>query len=298
MGERGRLDSIFKIMGWIKNILKSRFYILKVRNRFSAEVQISQRALFNQYQVWKEENKLPSFNDAGFRVFSQYEEDGKLLYILSIIGMLNKTFVEIGSDDGINSNCANLAFNFGFRGLFVDGNPKAIKRGRKFYAKYPHPWMYAPTFTCSKVTAENINQLVKDAGLQGDVDVLSVDIDGNDYWVWKALEQVSPNLVIIETHVEFGMRNIVVPYDPNYFYPGKHPVYHGASPKAMVKLAAEKGYRLVGANELGFNFIFVKNGLGDEFLPEVSVESVLQHPSVKESWARFEPIKDWEFIEP
>ena len=81
-------------------------------------------------------------------------------------------------------------------------------------------------------------------------------------------------------------------------FPGKHPVYHGASVPAMIKLAKEKGYRLVGANELGFNLIFVKNGLGEEHLPEVSAESVLQHPSVKESWKRFEPIKEWEFIEP
>jgi Methyltransferase FkbM domain len=285
-------------MGWFKNILKSKFYIFKVRNRFSAETQIGQRSLYNQYQQWAKEGKSVPLSETGFRVFSQYEEDGKLLYIFSIIGMQNKTFVEIGSDDGINSNCANLAFNFGYHGLFLDGNPTAIKRGRKFYSKYPHPWMYAPTFTCAKVQVENINQLCKDANLEGDIDLLSIDIDGNDYWVWKALEQVSPNVVIIETHVEFGMRNIVVPYDKNYVFPGKHPVYHGASVPAMIKMAKEKGYRLVGANELGFNLIFVKNGLGEEHLPEVSAESVLQHPSVKESWKRFESIKDWEFIEP
>jgi hypothetical protein len=66
----------------------------------------------------------------------------------------------------------------------------------------------------------------------------------------------------------------------------------------MVNLAKKKGYRLVGANELGFNFIFVKNGLADDAIPEVSVESVLTHPSVKESWKRFEPIKDWDFLSP
>lgn len=285
-------------MGWFKNILKDKFYILKVRNRFSAEVQVAQRQLYNQYQIWKEAGKVLPLSETGFRVFSQYEEDGKLLYIFSIIGMSNKTFVEVGSDDGVNSNCANLAFNFGYHGLFLDGNPKAIKRGRKFYSKYPHPWMYTPKFTCAKVTAENINQLVKDSGLEGDIDLLSIDIDGNDYWIWNALEQVSPNAVIIETHVEFGMRNIVVPYDPNYSFPGKHPVYHGASPVAMVKLAKSKGYRLVGANELGFNLIFVKNGLGENHLPEVTVESVLQHQSVKESWKSFEAIKDWEFETP
>ncbi len=285
-------------MGSFKDFLKSRFYILKVRDRFSPAVQIGQRQLFVKYLRWASKNELPPLKDAGFRVFSQYEEDGKILLILAAIGMQNKTFVEIGSDDGINSNCANLVLNFGYHGLFLDGNPTSVKRGRRFYSKYPHPWMYPPTFKCTKVTAENINELVTEAGLKGDIDVLSIDIDGNDYWVWKALEAVSPNVVIIETHVEFGMKDIVVPYDPNYFFPGKHPVYHGASPIAMVKMAKKKGYRLVGANDLGFNLIFVKNGLGEEHLPEVDVATVLTHPSVKESWKRFEPIKDWEFLSP
>lgn len=281
----------------LKNFLKDKLYVLKVRERFSAATQISQRQLFNQYQVWKKEDKLPAIADTGFRVFSQYEEDGKLLFILSIIGMQNKNFIEIGSDDGINSNCANLALNFGYHGLFLDGNPKAIKRGRKFYSKYPHPWMEAPKFTCDLVKTENINQLIKDANLSGDIDVLSIDIDGNDYWIWDAITEVSPNVVIIETHIELGMRNIVAPYDPNYFFPGKHPIYHGASPIAMVNLAKKKGYRLVGANDLGFNFIFVKNGMGDNELPEVSIDSVLWHPSVKECFKKFEPIKDWKFVE-
>jgi hypothetical protein len=148
-----------------------------------------------------------------------------------------------------------------------------------------------------KVNRENINPIIKEAGFEGEIGLLSMDIDGNDYWIWDALEVISPNVVIIETHCEFGLHNIVVPYDPNYSYPGKHPDYHGASPIAMTKLANKKGYRLVGANELGFNFIYVKNGIGDSLIPEVSVESVLEHPSVKESYKKFEPIKDWDYLE-
>lgn len=284
-------------MGFIKDFLKRKFYIFKVANRFGATTQISQRQLFLQYQNWHRENKLPQLKDTGYRVFSQFEEDGKILFILSIVGMKNKSFIEIGSDDGINSNCANLAFNFNYHGLFIDGNKKALKRGENFYKKYPHPYMFPPKFIEAKITAENINSIIKNNGYEGEVDVLSIDIDGNDYWIWKALDVVSANVVIIETHVEFGFENIVVPYDANYFYPGKHPVYHGASPIAMVNLAKSKGYRLVGANDLGFNFIFVKNGLADSALPEVSVESVLTHPSVKESWRLFEPIKNWEYLQ-
>ena len=279
----------------IRSFLKDIFMMLKIRNRFNPSTQIAQRQMFHYYQDCKRNNTLPKVSDTGFRVFSQFEEDGKLLFIFSVIGMENKTFVEIGSDDGINSNSANLVFNFGWHGLFVDGNEQSIKRGRRFYANYPHPWFYQPKFSCSLVKRENINQIILEAGLKGEIGLLSVDIDGNDYWIWDALEVVSPQVVIIETHNEFGFEDIVVPYDPHYFYPGKHPVYHGASPIAMTKLARQKGYRLVGANDYGFNFIFVKNGLADEYLPEVTVESVLKHPSVAEGMKKFEEIRDWEY---
>ena len=279
----------------IKGILKNFFLILKIRNRFYPSTQIAQRQLFHYYQDCKRNNTLPKLRDTGFRVFSQFEEDGKLLFIFSVIGMDNKTFVEIGADDGINSNSANMIFNFGWHGLFLDGNKQSIKRGIKFYNKYPHPWAYPPTFVNCLVKRENVNQIIQEAGFSGEIGLLSIDIDGNDYWVWDAIDVVQPKVVIIETHNEFGFEDIVVPYDPDYFYPGKHPVYHGASPVAMTKLANQKGYRLVGANELGFNFIFVKNGIANELIPEVSVASVLQHPSVAEGMTKFEAIKDWKY---
>ena len=281
----------------IKNFLKDKFLIFKIRNRFNPAVQVDQRILYLKYQELLKSDSLPPISETGFRVFSQFEEDGKLLFIFSIIGMTHKTFVEIGSDDGVNSNSANLYFNFGWSGLFIDGNPKSIKRGIKFFNKYPHPWFYKPKFKCAKVTRENVNELIQEGGLKGEIGLLSIDIDGNDYWVWDAIETISPQVVIIETHNEFGLNNIVVPYDSTYFFPGKHPVYHGASPIAMNKLANKKGYRLVGANDLGFNFIFVKNGLADDAIPEVSVESLLNHPSNIDGYKTFEPIKDWEYLE-
>jgi len=281
----------------IKNFLKKHFLILKIRNRFIPSVQIQQRQLYLKYRELLKKNELPKISETGFRVFSQFEEDGLLLFIFSIIGMDNKVFVEIGSDDGVNSNSANLYFNFGCRGLFIDGNSESIKRGKRFFDKYPHTWFYKPKFRNAMITRENVNQIIEDAGYNGEIGLLSIDIDGNDYWIWDAITVVSPKVVIIETHNEFGLRNIVVPYDAEYSYPGKHPVYHGASPVAMNKLAAKKGYRLVGANELGSNFIFVKNGLAVDAIPEVSVESLLNHPSIKEGYKTFEPIKDWEYLE-
>lgn len=126
--------------------------------------------------------------------------------------------------------------------------------------------------------------------------MLSIDIDGNDFLIWDALTVIEPRVVIIETHIEFGMASIVVPYDKDYSFPGKHPDYHGASPVAMEKLARKKGSRLVGANSYGFNTIYVKNDIGEDVLPTVTVESILTHPRNTKRQNLFEPIKDWDYI--
>jgi hypothetical protein len=280
---------------------KARSFIRVITNqqdpRCSSETKIALRHLYNYYQKLARDKVKINLKDTGFRNYSQFEEDGILMYIFATIGTKNKTFVDIGSGDGINSNCANLAINFGWDGLFIDGNEKNIERGTPFYKNHPDTWAYPPKFVNAFIKAENINTLIKDAGFTGEIDLVSSDIDGNDYYIWKALEIVQPRVVIVETHIEFGFNSIVVPYDPNYHYPGKHPDYHGASPVAMAKLAKQKGYRLVGANGYGFNTIYIKNGIAEDIIPEVSVEEILQHPRNKERFKLFEPIKDWEYVQ-
>lgn len=282
-----------KIKNFLKDFLKDFFLIAKIRNRFNSCIQIEQRHLFHYYKELLKDNKLPPLNETGFRVFSQFEEDGKLLFIFSVIGMEKKSFVEIGSDDGINSNCANLYFNFGWHGVFIDANKKSVRRGMKFFQKYPHPYFYKPKFVCAKVTPDNINQLIQQTGYSGEIGLLSIDIDGDDYWIWKAITVIDPRVVIIESHNEFGDKNIVIPYNAPY-----DSEIHGASPVAMSKLAKKKGYRLVGANEMGFNLIFIKQELMKDQLPEVTVDSILTHPSVKENRQTLEYIKDQEYIIP
>lgn len=281
----------------IKDFLKYHFYILKVGNKFSPAVQVAQRHLFHYYQDLAKQGRVPALKDTGFSVFTQFEEDGLLLFIFAVLGTNGKSFIEIGSDDGVNSNCANLVLNFGWHGLFIDGNGRSIRRGRHFYRKYPTNWAYPPTFVRARVTRENVNQVIEEAGYEGEVDLLCIDIDGNDYWIWDAIDCVKPRVVMIETHVEFGYRNIVVPYDPDYCYPGRHKHYHGASPIAMNNLANRKGYRLVGANAYGFNTIYVRNDIGREVLPEVTVESTLQHPATLESFLLFDEIRDFPYVE-
>jgi hypothetical protein len=270
---------------------------LQQQAKTSPETKIAQRHLYHYYRNLVATGSVPSLQETGFRCFSQFEEDGKLLFIFAVLGISSGTFVDIGAGDGINSNCANLALNFGWRGLFIDGNPDNVRRGKEFYSKHPDSWAYPPKFVHELVMRENINDVLRMAAVPADSDLMSIDIDGNDYWVWDAIECIVPKVVIIETHIEFGKRSIVVPYDKNYIYPGKHPDYHGASPAAMAKLANKKGYRLIGSNEYGFNTIYVRRGLGEDFLPEVAVETVLAHPRNSEREMLFNPIKDWEYTE-
>ncbi|MFD1063856.1 hypothetical protein ACFQ1Q_11425 [Winogradskyella litorisediminis] len=266
----------------LKHFLKKYFLIFKIKNRFSPEVQISQRQLFAHYSDLKAKNKPIKLANTGFRVFSQFEEDGKLLYIFTVLGMKNKTFVEFGSDDGINSNSANLYFNFGWHGLFIDANKQSIERGKYFFSRYPHSWFCPPKFICAKVKKSNINNLIESSSINLDVGFLSIDIDGNDYHIWEAITCIKPDVVMIETYIEFGNIDKVTPYDENFVPTGKQPLNVGASPIAMQKLAHKKGYKLIGANDYGFNLIFLKEELISNMLPEVALDSVLKHPSVKD----------------
>lgn len=270
---------------------------VKLERRDSPEVKLQLARWYADLRSRAMNNHpLPSLCDVGARIYSQFEEDGYLLFLSAVLELSPKIFIDIGAANGINSNCANLAINLGWHGLFVDGNETEILQGQKFYAEHPDTALYPPKFVRSIVTAENINQLIREAGFAGQVGICSIDIDGNDCWIWQALEAVDPAVVVIETHIEYGDRDIAVPYDPGYCYPGKHPDYNGASAVAMVSLARAKGYRLVGANRYGFNLIFVKRDLFPDRVPEVNVETLLHHPRQLERAEVFSRVSHYPFI--
>ena len=223
---------------------------------------------------------LPKLSDTGFRVYSQNDEDGIILFIFAVIGTTNKIFIEIGTGNATECNCANLAINFGWHGLFIDGNEEAIADGIEIYKNHPDTRVYPPKFIPAIVNRDNINQIITDAGFQGEIDFLSIDIDGIDYWVLDAISCVFPRVIVVEANAKFGMRSITVPYDPHFVYdPLNSPHYHGASLPAFTKLLNKKGYRLVGTNRFGFNAFYVRNDIGKELLPAVTIESCRTHPT-------------------
>ena len=168
-------------------------------------------------------------------------------------------------------------------------------------------YIYPPHVIQAWVTAENINELCEKNDLFGEIDLFSLDMDGVDYWVWKNLNTVNPRVVAVEYSDQLGPNKaLTIPYKSDFI---AHPAesdnvgepydYFGASLPAFVKLGKEKGYRLVGVNKYGFNAFFIKNGIGEKWLPEIDAHICFNHPKVqqgiKERWPK---VKDmpWEEV--
>jgi hypothetical protein len=244
----------------------------------SAEKGVQILLLLKYKELLYNNNPLPAFRDVEFRCFSQNGEDGILLYIFSLIGTTSRKSIELCAGDGIECNTANLIINHGWEGLLVDGNASYVCAGKDFYGKCKETFLCPPTFVHSWVTAENVNALIIDNGFEGEIDLLSLDMDGVDYWIWKAIDCVQPKVVALECRPEWGPnRSVTVPYKPDFYVDLKGKTwaaYGGASLPAFVKLAKEKGYRLVGSTRLLFNVFFVRDGLGEGILPEIPAAMV------------------------
>ena len=186
---------------------------------------------------------------------SQNGEDGILLAIFNEIGVKHYSFIEFGVGNGEQCNAANLAKNFGWRGLMIEGNATKARQAAAFYRDD------AVTVLNEFITKENINALFRQAGFEGEIDLLSVDIDGNDYWIWHEIEAINPRVVVVEFNNSFGKdESLTVPYDPAFdrFKYHSSGIYHGMSLPAAVKLGMEKGYHYIGCDSLGVNAFFIR----------------------------------------
>lgn len=240
---------------------------------------VAQKTLMQQYRLLASKGNewLPSMRDIGFRKYSQFEEDGILLYIFSLIPPINRTCVEICAGNGRECNTANLIINHGWWGHLFDGNEQNVKAGEAFFSQNKDTFLYPPRYTKVWITAENVNDQIAQSGASGPIDLLSLDLDGMDYWVWKAITVIEPQVVVCETHNPIPPdKALTVPYDPGFVFESEN--YRGASLAAMYKLGREKGYRLVGTHRFGFNAFFVRKGVGEAFFPEVDVASCVQDP--------------------
>jgi hypothetical protein len=261
----------------------------------SPSTKIALRALYLSYRTAIAEGRpIPGVSETGFRVFSQADEDGIVLFLLAAAQVDRGRFVELGAGDCLAaSNCANLALNLGFHGVFVDADAAKIEHGRRLYSTHPDTRAYPPRAIAAFLTRENVNDVVWRAGIEGELDVLSIDVDGNDYWLWEALTCVRPRIVVIEVHTEYRLHDVLAPYRAHFDWrqlPEGEPV--GASPVAMTRLAERLGYRLVGGNRYGFNAFYLREDLGVDLVPSVGVEALLRHDWSREPNGWSEPPPD------
>jgi hypothetical protein len=211
----------------------------------------------------------------GFKMYSQCDEDGIIQEIFRRIGPGNRVFVEFGVETGIECNTAKLLIE-GWRGLWLDGSEGNVAQIRsRFDSFFREGRLQAIQ---SFVTAENINALIQQGGVSGEIDLLSIDIDQNDYWVWQAIEVVRPRVVVIEYNATLRPPfSGVVPYDPAQVWNQSN--YFGASLEALVRLGRRKGYRLVGCSISGVNAFFVhEDCAGDHFLDPATAEEHYEPP--------------------
>jgi hypothetical protein len=275
---------------------------LEISGRTSVGSKAGQLKLVYDWRAMvRKKEPLPLLGDVEFRAFSQNGEDGILLYIFSLIGTKNKICVEICAGDGIQCNTANLILNHGWMGLLVDGNLDNVKKGMDFYSTHPDTFSFPPKMVHAWVDRETVNDLIFGNRISGEIDLLSIDLDGVDYWIWEAIEVIQPRVVVAETQCIWGHEHSVsVPYRRDFSSPlvKGFGVYSGASLPAFVRLGRRKGYRLVGTQALGFNAFFVRADIGQEVLPEVSAKSCLDRPFVRWATEELLPlVRDKEWVE-
>jgi len=189
-----------------------------------------------------------------FNVFSQSGEDGIIEEIFNKIGTTNKFFVEIGAGNGDISNTAYLLTR-GWEGYWIEADKANFKRIMHMYANVIGQALMVKH---TRVNAEDVETRFREAEIPISFDLLSIDIDGNDYWIWKAIEKYRSRVVVIEYNALYPPNvSWVMRYNPSHVHDGSK--YHGASLKVLEELGREKDYQLVGCNFAGLNAFFVSS---------------------------------------
>lgn len=207
----------------------------------------------------------------GFKVYSQNEEDGIIEEIFNRVGTTNKNFIEFGVGNGLECNSHYLLFK-GWRGLWIEGEENYVKEIHERFA--PVLANGQLKFLQAHITRENINDLFIKGGFEGEIDLLSIDVDGNDYYIWQAINVVRPRVVIVEYNAKFPPNcDWKQAYNKRHMWDDSD--WQGASLKALELLGRRLGYQLVGTNLNGVNAFFVRKDLAkDLFIEPATAENL------------------------
>lgn len=220
--------------------------------------------------------RIRDLSEVEWQAFSQWGEDGILDWLVHHLPGIPESFVEFGVENYRESNTRWLLRARNWKGLVMDGSADHMRdlRRQDIY------WQHELTGVDAFIDAGNINDLLTRHGFAGDIGILSIDIDGNDYWVWKAIAAVRPALVVCEYNAVLGdLQPLTIPYDPAFVRTRAHcsNLYYGAAIQALIHLGKEKGYVFLGTNSHGSSGFFVRNDLAGQLTGRL--ENVKSWPS-------------------
>lgn len=254
--------TVFEVGGRVRTSAKAflrayaRYRPVEVDRRLTSLDRLVQRAAPELFAI----DDLTRFE---LRGFSQNGEDGVLVEILNRIGVTNRFFVEFGIQNGAEGNCVLLADVFGWTGVFIEADDEDHAALSAKYAGSPVSTVH------DLVTADRVEAIFRTAGVPAAPDVVSIDIDGNDLYVWDALEEFRPRVVVIEYNSGIEEPGpLAQPHEPHRAWDGSGAF--GASLDALDVVAARKGYRLAHTDLAGVNAFYVT----DEDWPRLNLSAV------------------------
>jgi hypothetical protein len=265
------------LKSWIKKKLNQFWYNLLCRVSAYGIIEKTRHHRNDDEITLKARLDDPIFLERfGFKVFSQNDEDGIIEEIFNRIKTTNRTFVEFGVQNGLESNCHYLLHK-GWNGLWIEGDGRAVKEIKRLFQKPVNDKRL--TVLKAFINRDNINILIeKEGGISGEIDLLSIDIDGNDYWVWEAINIVNPRVVAIEYNAKFPPNfEWVMEYEPMHIWRGDDK--HSASLKSLELLGTRLGYRLVGTNISGMNAFFVRKDAAKDLFADDATAINLYNPT-------------------
>jgi hypothetical protein len=234
----------------------------------------------------KSKKLIDSLKEVEFKAFSQFGDDGIIQWLVNNIEFPHKTFIEFGVEDYRESNTRFLMMNDNWSGMIMDASPKNVERIRNSDYFWRHDLIVKSVF----IDRENINELISSAHFDKDVGILHIDLDGNDYWIWKEIKTISPVVVILEYNSILGIdRALTVPYDKYFRRTEAHfsNLYCGASLRALHQLSEQKGYSFIGCNGAGNNAYFVRKDKTNSIVKEKSLENGFVVSKFRESRDKF-----------
>ncbi len=250
------ITKLKRLFAFLPNLKLLPFFHEEYLNDLKSPKILMGKILANQIS----QKKVNVISDTEFKVFSQWGDDGIIQYLINNIEIPHKTFIEFGVENYREANTRYLLINDKWSGFVIDGSRENIEYIKKDVVSWA-----CNLHTCNAfITKENINELISrflHKGYSSEIGLLSMDIDGNDYWVWNEINVINPVIIIAEYNAAYGAEKAwTIPYKADFYRMNEDATlqYWGASLNAFCQLAEKKGYYFIGCNSNGNNAYFVR----------------------------------------